>query len=131
MSLSAKERHALDCISEGLTVSDPALAALLGTFTRLNATEGMPAREQIQPRPYKRCTARRTRRIASLEPARRPGWLPVRAWIRLLLVVLLIGLLISAAVAFGIDTAAPCTVRQSTDCPLNPAPSAAAHAGPS
>lgn len=47
MSLSAWEQQALDSIKEGLARSDPRLAALLATFTRLVSDEEMPAREKI------------------------------------------------------------------------------------
>jgi Protein of unknown function (DUF3040) len=49
MSLSAWEQQALDSITEGLTDSDPRLAALLATFTRLVSGEEMPAREKAPP----------------------------------------------------------------------------------
>lgn len=48
MSLSTREERALRSIREWLTSSDPKLAALLATFTRLVAGEDMPARERIQ-----------------------------------------------------------------------------------
>jgi len=47
MSLSSWERQALDAIKEGLARSDPRLAALLGTFTRLVSSEAMPSQEKI------------------------------------------------------------------------------------
>ncbi|MGH3185253.1 MAG: DUF3040 domain-containing protein [Streptosporangiaceae bacterium] len=47
MSLSTREQQALDLIEDGLAGSDPALAALLATFTRLTSGEVMPAREKI------------------------------------------------------------------------------------
>jgi hypothetical protein len=47
MSLSSWERQALDAIKEGLARSDPWLATLLGTFTRLASSEDMPAQEKI------------------------------------------------------------------------------------
>jgi len=49
MSLTAWEQQALDSIRDGLTGSDPQLAALLTTFTRLASGEEMPAREEIPP----------------------------------------------------------------------------------
>jgi hypothetical protein len=48
MSLSAWEQQALDSIRDGLADSEPKLAALLATFTRLESGEEMPAREEIQ-----------------------------------------------------------------------------------
>jgi hypothetical protein len=50
MSLSPRERHALESIKDGLVGSDPQLAALLATFTRLASDEEMPDREPVQPR---------------------------------------------------------------------------------
>ena len=47
MSLSSWERQALDAIKEGLSRSDPRLATLLGTFTRLVSSEAMPSQEKI------------------------------------------------------------------------------------
>jgi hypothetical protein len=56
MSLSGREQQALDSIKDRLAGSDPGLAALLATFTRLASGEEMPVREEI-PR-----AARRSRR---------------------------------------------------------------------
>jgi len=50
MSLSPREQHALDSIRERLVGSDPELAALLATFTRLASGEEMPAREPVRAR---------------------------------------------------------------------------------
>ena len=44
MSLSPRERRALDSIRDRLSGSDPELAALLATFTRLASGEEMQAR---------------------------------------------------------------------------------------
>ena len=43
MSLSPWEQHSLDSIKDGLAGSDPGLAALMATFTRLASGEEMPA----------------------------------------------------------------------------------------
>ena len=50
MSLSTWERQALDSIKDGLAGSDPELATLLTTFTRLAADEEMPKRATLQAR---------------------------------------------------------------------------------
>jgi hypothetical protein len=50
MGLSPREQHALDSIKDRLAGSDPELAALLGTFTRLTSGEKMPDREPVQLR---------------------------------------------------------------------------------
>jgi hypothetical protein len=47
MSLSEREQQALTFIGQGLADSDPKLASLLDTFTRLTLHEEMPAGEQI------------------------------------------------------------------------------------
>jgi len=47
MSLSAWEQQTLDSIKDGLTGSDPQLAALLITFARLASDEEMPVQEDI------------------------------------------------------------------------------------
>lgn len=51
MSRGAWEQQTLDSIKEGLARSDPRLAALLATFTRLVSDEEMPVREKIRTRP--------------------------------------------------------------------------------
>lgn len=48
MSLSPREQQALDSIADGLAGSDPKLASLLVTFTRLTAAEEIPVREKIR-----------------------------------------------------------------------------------
>lgn len=65
MSLSSWERQALDSIKDGLARSDPRLAALLGTFTRLASTEDMPAQEKIA------ASARRTVPCSQRKPRQR------------------------------------------------------------
>ena len=60
MSPDAWEQQALDSIRDGLAGSDPRLAALLGTFTRLASGEEMPVREELPERPLR--AVRRSRR---------------------------------------------------------------------
>lgn len=48
MSLTAREQQALGFIESDLARSDPKLASLLATFTRLTSGEQMPVREKIQ-----------------------------------------------------------------------------------
>ena len=62
MSLSAWEQQSLDTIKDGLTGSDPELAALLITFTRLTAGEDMPVRATLRAR--SRRAIQRSRRRA-------------------------------------------------------------------
>lgn len=48
MSISERERQALDSIESELAGSAPRLAAMLGMFARLTAGERMPRREPIR-----------------------------------------------------------------------------------
>jgi len=48
MSLSAWEQQALDSIKNGLTGSDPELAALISAFNQLASDAEMPNRERIR-----------------------------------------------------------------------------------
>ena len=50
MSLSPHDRHKLGAIEEELAASDPRLAGMLSTFSRLVAGEAMPRREQARSR---------------------------------------------------------------------------------
>jgi hypothetical protein len=99
MSLSSHEQHALHSIEDRLCVSDPELASLLATFTRLTAGEDMPAREKT---PASAGTARRShRRRHSLRyRARRLAGRPRRfsLWQAAGLVL---GLLVAVAVVVG------------------------------
>jgi len=47
MSISARERQALDSIENDLAASGPELAAKLAVFARLTAGEEMPQRERL------------------------------------------------------------------------------------
>jgi len=60
MSPDSWERRALDSIRDGLARSDPRLAALLATFTRLASGEAMPVRDELRARPLR--AIRRSRR---------------------------------------------------------------------
>lgn len=48
MSISERERQALESIENGLVRSAPKLASMLAIFTRLTATEKMPARKPVR-----------------------------------------------------------------------------------
>jgi hypothetical protein len=92
MSLSAQEQQALDSIEDRLAGSDPKLASLLATFTRLAAGEEMPMRERIRAA-SRRHPRRRCRR------QERAGWpgLNIRlGWQRVMLVL---GLVVAIALA--------------------------------
>ena len=73
MSLRARERQVLDSIEEGLTRSDPRLAGLLATFTRLVSGEKMPVRENIAASSWRalRRTGTRPCRPGRSRPRRR------------------------------------------------------------
>jgi Protein of unknown function (DUF3040) len=101
MSLSAQEQQVLDSIGHKLSVSDPELASLLTTFTRLTAGEDMPAREKTQARAGwagHRLRRHRRRRLGDMAhpPAARPRRL--LAWQGASLVL---GILFAAAVVVG------------------------------
>jgi hypothetical protein len=97
MSLSAWEQQTLDSIKDGLAGSDPQLAALLTTFTRLASGEEMPVQEEIPAGSGR--TIRRSRRSrrhrcrAGRGPRSRP--MPERA--RLQWIVMLVWLVITVA----------------------------------
>jgi hypothetical protein len=138
VSLSAWEQQALDSIKNGITESDPELAALLSAFTRLAAGEKTPDREPIPARSRRRLRRlRRGRRCGSLRMAcQRLGFL--RAAL-LLSWVLTTAALIATAVAFSAgDHSKTCTdpavfvcaVPASGHAPGSPAPSTTASQAP-
>jgi Protein of unknown function (DUF3040) len=61
MSLSAHEQQALDDIAAGLAQSDPKLASLLATFSKLTSGEEMPTWEKVRVAQWN--TARRAQRV--------------------------------------------------------------------
>jgi len=61
MSLNEPKRQDLGGIADGLADSDPGLASMLTIFSRLAASEEMPARETVRAR-RGRPAARRPRR---------------------------------------------------------------------
>jgi len=95
MSHRARERQALDSITEGLARSDPRLAALLAAFTRLVSGEEMPEHEKIREG-FWRAAGRRRRRPAT-KSHRRAGSMDQYACFRraaLLMSLLITGVLI-------------------------------------
>ncbi len=64
MGLSARQERALEDIEKALRASDPKLAALYVTFTRLTASEEMPRIEQLRHRAGRLFAA--LRRLASV-----------------------------------------------------------------
>jgi hypothetical protein len=101
MSLSAQEQQVLDSIGHKLSASDPELASLLTTFTRLTAGEDMPAREKTQARAgWATRRLRRHRRRWFWDGVHPPAGRPRRllAWQGASLVL---GILFAAAVVAG------------------------------
>lgn len=94
MSPDAWERRALDSIKDGLAGSDPRLAALLATFTRLASGEEMPAREELPARPLRAIRRSRRKRQSRRGPvrglSRRLGIERIALLVWLLITVLLI-----------------------------------------
>ncbi len=129
MSLSPQERRELNRISTGLTVSDPILAALMGTFTRLTTSEAMPAHEQVSAGwRHLLGTAQPTRRADS--PIPRRGLLFRRAGITMLVLVPLTALLVGVAVFLSTSGLAPCQASLSMGC-AKPVPRVVVHTGQS
>ena len=126
MSLSGREQQALDSIKDRLAGSDPGLAALLATFTRLASGEEMPVREKI---PGATRHSRRKRR----HPRRRNMSRPVRQVyqhlgfqaVAMLLWFLITVTLIAAALLLGRGgSQSACTVPWAAVCAdSSPAPS--------
>jgi hypothetical protein len=101
MSLSAYEQQALESIGDELSVSDPELASLLTTFTRLTAGEDMPVREKTRTRT--RWVTGRPRRHRRPQP-RHKADRPAGQSQRLLFwqgATLVLGILIAVAVVAG------------------------------
>lgn len=92
MSLSAREQQALDSIEDRIAGSDPKLASLMATFTRLAAGEEMPMRERIRAASWRH----RRRRCRRQERALWPGLNIRLGWQRVMLVL---GLAVAIALA--------------------------------
>lgn len=118
MSLSSWEQQALESIKNGLTGSDPELAALLSVFNRLASDEEMPDREKT--RAGSRRAFRRARWRAGLRRARRS--LGVQGIVLLLLWLLTTAALIAVALALGaVGNGGTCTETAAMIC-AGPAP---------
>jgi hypothetical protein len=123
VSVSERERQALGSIEHDLAGSDPALASMLGIFSRLTSSEVMPADEKIRirggrPAAYHPRRARRHPRqgIALSQPRRlyaRLGW---QQAMLLLWVVISAGLLAVALVLNNCGHKA-CIRSMGTACP--------------
>ena len=95
MSFSAWEQQALDSIKDGLAGSDPQLAGLLTTFTRLASGEEMPVQEDIlagsRRKPHHRRGVAASRRSRTM-----PGYVDVQ-WGILARLFVIVGTLITVA----------------------------------
>ena len=103
MSPDAWEQRALDSIRDGLARSDPRLAALLATFTRLASGEEMPVREQLRASSQR--TVRRSRR-----KRRRPQRVVERAAL-LLWLLITVGLITTAVTLSWSGSQSACIER--------------------
>lgn len=131
MSLSARDRRALDSIRDRLSGSDPGLAGLLGTFTRLTAGEEMPTREQIRARWSSGGTRRRPQHGRSCRRGpRHQGFGGLGLGGALTLVWLLVtATLISVAIVLSTGSpGVPCRTSWALGC-AEPTPGASLHSG--
>lgn len=118
MSLSAHDRQALEAIEGRLAASDPRLAAMLSTFSRLEDGEAVPAREQIregrQHRLARHRRAGRARRVLSRNP--RTLYIALALWV---IMTIVIAIAIVAVVSHGGSRSTPrshgCTVIAAFD----------------
>jgi hypothetical protein len=114
MSLSSRDRQALEAIKEELAASDQELASMLDMFTWLTAGEAMPLRERARggglsvARPPR--SAHLPRDGPSGKPVRRRGKLLVVLW------VLVSVTLIAVAAVINRGDAGSCTVPAAPAC---------------
>ncbi len=128
MSLSTWELQALDSIKDGLAGSDPDLATLLTTFTRLAADEEMPARARLQARSRRAIQRSRRSGHRGAEQAGRAYQRSRHAVLTWLLVTMV---MIGAAVALSRgDAQAACSSSVFGPACANPAPASGAPFGP-
>jgi len=129
MSISERERQALESIENGLVRSAPKLASMLAIFTRLTAGEKMSARKPVRrasgPRTGAGFTAgppspERPRRIRLGDAAGR--------WLWLVMAVVLLAL--TVILGHGTGRAACTATRVSATCRHVPVPARPAANGP-
>lgn len=106
MSISERERQALDSIGNGLARSAPKLASMMAMFARLTADEDMPAREPVRCTGHGQGWRRHLRREALL-------WL----WLATVIVLLAVSLTLSYSMRSG-----KCAPSRTTACGQAPAP---------
>ena len=96
MSFSAWEQQALDSIKDGLAGSDPQLAGLLTTFTRLASGEEMPVQEDILAGSRRKPHHRRRLVGASRHLRPMPGYVGLQ-WVIPALLFVIVGTVITVA----------------------------------
>jgi hypothetical protein len=129
MSISERERQTLESIENGLVRSAPKLASMLAIFTRLTASEKMPAR-----RPVRRASGPRTGAgIAAGQRVPGQGWRPylgrtAHRWIGLAIALALLALVVILGHGTG-AARCPASPRAVTACGHAPVRPAAHHPG--
>jgi hypothetical protein len=124
VSLSARDRQALDLIAEDLAASDPRFAAKLSAFSKLTDGGEMPARERIlagRPAPIRGLLVRDSRSEGRTRP-RRPLYLVTLViWLVISVALISVALVLSHS-----GTAAACARGGATGCAKanRPVPSA-------
>jgi hypothetical protein len=128
MSPDAWEQRSLDSIRDGLAGSDPRLAALMGTFTKLASGEEMPVREELPERPLRAVRrSRRKRRHSRRGPGRRFGQrFGVERIALLLWLLITVGLITTAVTLSRSGSQSACVERWPGIC----ADAAPAHSSP-
>jgi hypothetical protein len=124
MSLSAREEQILGSIEDGLARSDPKLAWMLATFTRLASGEEMPVREKIHAarlvanlrdrrHPRRDVARRRARRLYRHLGLPQYGVL----WLAAVMVVAVVAVVaVAVAVSHGGSGQGSCTIPWSAVC---------------
>jgi hypothetical protein len=116
VSLSAKERHALESIEVRLGAADHRLASMLHTFTRLTAGEAMPGRERLQTGWRRAVRVRSRHRYRAGAATVRPAGRRRASLLMVLWAVISIGLVAFAAMT-GRSGPSPCAAKPALSCP--------------
>jgi hypothetical protein len=98
MSLSAREQQALNSITDRLASSDPELAALLGTFSRLASGDKMPAAEKIMAG-WRQAAHRHASRVKHASRVSRRlslGWSALLLWLVITIALIATGVALSS-----------------------------------
>jgi hypothetical protein len=121
VSLSAKDRHALESIEERIAASDRKLASMLDTFTRLTAGEAMPVRERFRTGWLRAILVTSRERNRAGFPAASPASRRRAGLLMVLWAVISIGLVAVGAVT-GRSGPNPCAAKPALSCPGHPLP---------